>query len=94
MKEEPDCIYFDMQSGFAGIDEDIQKIDERLHGKFIRISQGEKEEIHKWYIEQVYKKFIYIVKAAVERTEGGQEDRSILWRIYGWSGTCWQNIVE
>lgn len=73
VKEEPDCIFFNMQSGFSGINEDMQEMDKSLHSKFIRISQGEKEEIQKWYIEQVYKKFIYIVKAAVERIDGDKK---------------------
>lgn len=69
VEEEPDCIYFDMQSGFSGIDEDLLELDESFHGKFVRVTMGEKEEIHKWYIEQIYKQLCHIVEAAVERIE-------------------------
>lgn len=77
--EEPDCVYYDMQSVFYpvmqsekasasdGIDADLQEIDEILHKKFIRVSPGEEEEIHKWYVEQIYKQFVRIIRAALER---------------------------
>ena len=66
VKEEPPCIYFNLKPIFDGIDEDLRKLDQALHKKFIRIFAGEKEEIHRWYMEQIYMQFVHIVKAAIE----------------------------
>lgn len=82
VEEEPDCIYFDIQYGLypagqlengdsaEGIARDVRELEENLHGKFNRISQGEKEEIHKWYAEQVCRRFADIVKILLEKCQG------------------------
>lgn len=67
VEEEPDCIYFDMKRAFGGIEEDWHEIDEVLHQKFIRVFAGEKEEIHRWYMERIYIALENIMKTAVEK---------------------------
>lgn len=66
VKEEPDCIYFSMKPAFYGIEEDWNEIDEDLHKNFIRVFAGEKEEIHRWYMEQIYITLESVMKMAVD----------------------------
>ena len=69
VEEEPDCVYFSMKSALRGIEEDWREMDEELHQNFIRVFAGEKEEIHRWYIEQLYIAMESIMKMAVEKMQ-------------------------
>ena len=69
VEEEPDCVYFSMKRALRGIEEDWREMDEELHQNFIRVFAGEKEEIHRWYIEQLYIAMESIMKMAVEKMQ-------------------------
>lgn len=72
VEEEPACIYFNMQPIFKGIDEDLQEIEQKLHEKYIRVFSCEIEEIQRWYMEQIYKNFVYIMVSAMDRIQKGK----------------------
>ncbi len=75
VEEEPPCIYFDLNPIFDGVDVDLRKLDQALHENFIRIFAEEKEEIHRWYMEQIYMQFVHIVGAMTEGiTEEGETE--------------------
>ncbi len=69
VEEEPACVYFDMKSIFSGIEEDWKELDEELCHNFIRVFAREKEEIHRWYMEQIYIALEGIMKLAVENMQ-------------------------
>ncbi len=69
VEEEPDCTYFSMKSAFSGIEEDFYEMDEELHQNFIRVFAGEKEEIHRWYMERIYIALESIMQMAVEKMQ-------------------------
>lgn len=69
VEEEPDCTYFSMKSTFSGIEEDFHEMDEELHQNFIRVFAGEKEEIHRWYMERIYIALESIMQMAVEKMQ-------------------------
>ena len=75
VEEEPDHVYFSMYPILKGIDEDLQEIERSLQEKFIRILAWEREEIHRWYMEQIYVRFQNIMKVVVGtmRQESGIE---------------------
>lgn len=69
VKEEPDCIYMNFQSLLKGMEEDFREIDDNLQKKFIRVFAGEKEEIHRWYAEQIYMELGNILKMVVSKIQ-------------------------
>ena len=69
VEEEPDCVYFSMKNVLSGIEEDWHEMDEELHQNFIRVFAGEKEEIHRWYMERIYTALESIMQMAVEKMQ-------------------------
>lgn len=66
VEEEPDCIYFSMRSLFKMVEEDFEKMDKELAREFFRLIAAEKEEIHRWYMEQLYRGFGTILRPVLE----------------------------
>ena len=73
VEEEPSSTYLDLKLIFDEIDEDLQEMDQALHKKFIRVFAGEKEEVRRWYIEQIYMQFVHVVKAVVDGISEGKK---------------------
>lgn len=69
VEEEPDCIYFSMKNALSGIEKDWHEMDEELHQNFIRVFAGEKEEIHRWYMERIYIALESIMRMAIEKMQ-------------------------
>lgn len=57
LEESPDCIWIDFHLFFQSADEDFQRINREIEKKFIRVLSAEKEEIRRWYMEQLYQEF-------------------------------------
>lgn len=74
VEEDPDRVYFSIKLLFQGIEEDLKKIDEKLHKKFIRMLRGETEEIRRWYMKKIYTNLGCILKKVAN---GGQKTNGI-----------------
>lgn len=70
VEEDPDCISMNFRPILKGMEEDLREIDDNLQKNFIRVFAGEKEEIHRWYMERVYISLGNILKMAVGKIEG------------------------
>lgn len=68
VEENPDSIYLDMSALFEPAKEDFEKLDYVLGKNFIRIFPSEKEEIHRWYMEQIYSRFGQVLGLILEKT--------------------------
>lgn len=66
VEEEPSCLYFSIKSILGSIEEDWKELAEELHHHFIRVFAWEKEEIHRWYMEQIYIALEDVMKTAIE----------------------------
>lgn len=62
VEEEPDSIYYGMRLLFDGVEDDLECLIKLLENKYIRIMASEKEEIRRWYIQQIYRKFYEVFK--------------------------------
>lgn len=69
VEEEPDCIYFSMKNAFSGIEKDWHEMDEDLYHNYIRVFAGEKEEIHRWYMERIYIALESIMRMVIEKMQ-------------------------
>lgn len=65
VEEEPDCCYFNMSPILNGIEEDLKEMKCILYMNYIRVFAGEIEEIHRWYMEQIYLSFENVMKRMV-----------------------------
>lgn len=54
VEEEPDSRYYDLGLLFEGIDNDLECMNKELGKKFIRILSSEKEEIRRWFVDNIY----------------------------------------
>jgi len=73
VEEDPDCVYLSLKLLFQGIERDLKQMDQNLHKKFIRIFQGETEEIRRWYMNKIYTNLGYILSKVVnsgQKTNG------------------------
>lgn len=57
VEEEPDCIFMDMCVLFENAEEDVHELNRKLEKGFIRVLPAEKEEVRRWYMEQLYLSF-------------------------------------
>ncbi len=62
VEEEPNCVYFSMKPLFQTMEEDFKEIDRRLEKDFLRPIAAEKEEVHRWYVWQIYNGFSAVLK--------------------------------
>lgn len=91
VEEEPEEAYFEMKPVFYGIEEDFKIIDESLRKKYFRVFTWICDEIHRWYMEQIYMKMESILRSAVALTAetkgievyygGYMEDLTLIGRI-------------
>ena len=70
--EELDYTYFSMSSLLKKIEEDVEQMDKELKKEFFRPITAEKEEIHRWYMAQLYKGFDNVFKLGIENIEEQQ----------------------
>lgn len=54
VEEEPDSRYYSLGLLFEGIDNDLDCINKELGKKYIRIMSSEKEEIRRWFVNNIY----------------------------------------
>lgn len=55
VEEEPDNVVYSMQEIFQSVEDDWVDMQKKLQEKFIRIMDSEKEEIRRWYMEELYR---------------------------------------
>ncbi|MCM1233943.1 MAG: hypothetical protein NC489_27875 [Ruminococcus flavefaciens] len=68
VEEDPACAYFSMKSALSGVEKDWLEMNKDLCSNFIRVFAGEKEEIRRWYMEQLYTALESIIKMVVKST--------------------------
>jgi len=62
IEEYPPSFYFRLDSLFEAVHGDLQEMIKIMGKKFIRILDAEKEEVYRWYMEQLYKSLGSILK--------------------------------
>lgn len=71
VEEEPECLYFSFAPLFHEAETDWAILEKEMEGHFIRILDGEREEIRRWYMEGLYREFGDVLeKTLPERGEG------------------------
>lgn len=75
VEEEPNCVYFSMKPLFQTMEEDFKEIDRRLEKDFLRPIAAEKEEVHRWYVWQVYNGFGAVLKPFFNNMEKEQRKK-------------------
>ncbi len=63
VEDEPDCGYYSLHSFFEGIENDLQYMIKELRNKYIRIMSSEKEEIRRWFMDEIYTRLGIVFKA-------------------------------
>lgn len=71
VEEEPDCQFLSIKPLFQGIEDDYLELNKALEGNYIRIFSGEKEEIRRWYMRQLYKDMGILLKPAFRQDTQG-----------------------
>lgn len=61
-----------MKPLFQTMEEDFKEIDRRLEKDFLRPIAAEKEEVHRWYVWQVYNGFGAVLKLFFKNIEEEQ----------------------
>ncbi len=72
VEEEPKCVYFSMKSLFQTMEKDFKEMDRILEKNFLRSTAAEKEEIHRWYVWQIYNGFGAVLKLFFKNIEEEQ----------------------
>lgn len=54
VEEEPDCGYYSLHLLFEGIEDDLQYMIKELRNKYIRIMTFEKEEMRRWFMDEIF----------------------------------------
>ena len=57
VEEEPEYLYFSFAPLFHRAETDWDMLEKEMEGHFIRIQDGEREGIRRWYMEGLYRKF-------------------------------------
>lgn len=70
--EELNYTYFSMNSLLKKTEKDFEQMDKELKKEFFRPITAEKEEIHRWYMAQLYKEFDNVFKLGIENIEKKQ----------------------
>lgn len=70
VEEEPDCVFFDMRVLFEAVEEDIHELNLKLEKGFIWLLPAEKEEVRRWYMDQLYCSFGAVMKKALKDVPG------------------------
>lgn len=69
VEEEPDSVYYSMGSLFEGVEEDYRRLHKLLESKYIRIMASEKEEVRRWYMDNIYSKLYEVFKLLLADTK-------------------------
>ena len=67
LEEEPPEEELDLSELFTEIDQDIERLGAELDQEFIRVSEGEKESVRRWYMELLYAHLGEVLKAAIQK---------------------------
>ena len=54
VEENPDCKYYSLRLFFDGVEDELQYMIKELGNKYIRITASEKEEVRRWFIDEIY----------------------------------------
>lgn len=71
LEENPDSISIDFYPYFAPAKADIQELNRAMEKEFVAILAAEKEEIRRWYLDQLYQEFKTILPSLLENQENG-----------------------
>lgn len=64
---------------FVEIEQDIQQLEKELRQEFIRVLDGERETIRRWYMDLLYRYFGELLEAVI----GGKEEKNGIPLLYG-----------
>lgn len=67
LEEELPEKEIDFSTLFTEVEADVQKLEEALKQKFIRISDGERETIRRWYMELLYIHLGEVFKTGIQQ---------------------------
>lgn len=70
VEEYPPNFYFRLDTLFESVHDDLQEMMKIMRKKFIRILEAEKEEVYRWYVEQLYKNIGLILKPLLAEMKG------------------------
>ncbi len=67
LEEDPPEEELDLSELFTGVDQDTERLETELNQEFIRVSEGERESIRRWYMELLYAHLGEVLKATIQK---------------------------
>ncbi len=71
LEEAPPNRELDFSPLFVDCEKDIQSLEEEVSLQFIRVSDGERETVRRWYLELIYIHFGAVLKAVIAPKDRG-----------------------
>lgn len=73
LEENPDSILISFYPFFMAARVDMKEMEREMENMFVHLLSAEKEEIYRWYMEQLYQGFGVILSSVLEKREDGIE---------------------